>query len=292
MFNKQLILDKYRHEAEICLHGIDPDLPKEKKAQIINREIQDLRVANVSGIANSNSSDAKKLDDILITTYASYVIMLEFRNKVWPYDYMAFSRRIGEIWEPFCKIPFEFPVKELSIYTPPQFKKVQKALNNELSKYISGLEIDSSIKTKLFDYYQKVWTLVDSGNISLKLDLHFKQDNKYYNIDYKSGFSSNEKGNTNRLLMVASIYNSLPDDHNNLIFVRQSEEENNHYLQTLKSSPFWKVYCADATYEQIKHFTGYDLKAWMNKNMDWEQDISGEFHEYLKNRDLLKYLTW
>jgi hypothetical protein len=124
------------------------------------------------------------------------------------------------------------------------------------------------------------------------LDLHFKQGGQFYDVDYKSGFSSNEKGNTNRLLLVASIYNSLPDKHNNLIFVRQKEEENNHYLQTLKNSKYWDVYCADDAYEKIKEFTGFDLKNWMNTHMIWVDDISPDFRKYLKDNDLLKYLTW
>lgn len=33
--------------------------------------------------------------------------MIDFRNSIWSYDYMAFSRRIGEIWKPFCKLCFE-----------------------------------------------------------------------------------------------------------------------------------------------------------------------------------------
>lgn len=82
-------------------------------------------------------SNEQLLNEILLLTYASYVVMLEYRNKVWKYEYMAFARR--------------------------------------------------------------------------------------------SGFSSNEKGNTNRLLLVASIYNSLGEIEKTLLFVRQSEDENNHY---------------------------------------------------------------
>ena len=137
-----------------------------------------------------------------------------------------------------------------------------------------------------------MWLLIDSGNINLSLDLHFKQDGIYYDVDYKSGFGSNEKGNTNRLLQVASIYNAFFPNHKNLIFVRQPEEENNHYLQTLKNSPYWQVFCANEAYEAITHFTGFDLKKWMNDNMDWLNDVSASFKEYLIQNELVKYLTW
>jgi len=77
-----------------------------------------------------------------LITYVSYIVMLEYRNKVWPYDYMAFSRRIGELWEPFCKLPFEFPVNELSIYSPPNIEDVKETLKQEISKLIDNLKID------------------------------------------------------------------------------------------------------------------------------------------------------
>lgn len=206
---------------------------------------------------------------------------------------MSFSRRIGELWEPFCKLPFEYPLTELSIYTPPDIEDVKNTLKAEIGDLICNLNISESEKTKLLKYYQAIWALIDKGgNVSLTLDLHFEQLEEFYDVDYKSGFSSNEKGNTNRLLLVASIYKSLPDTHNNLIFVRQKEEENNHYLQTLKHSGMWDVYCADETYAKIAEFTGFDMRYWMENNMDWENDILPEFRVYLQSNDLIKYLTW
>ena len=131
-----------------------------------------------------------------------------------------------------------------------------------------------------------------SKNIKLGLDLHFEQNGIHYNCDFKSGFSSNEKGNTNRLLLVASIYNSLGEIEKNILFVRQTEDENNHYLKTLKNSLYWEVYCADDGYAAMKEFTGFDMRKWLNENADWENDISTELKQHLECNDLLKYLTW
>jgi|SRR6266571_6547213 len=50
--------------------------------------------------------------NILLVSHCTNVVMLECRNSVWPYDYMAFSRRIGELWEPFCNDCFEFPLRK------------------------------------------------------------------------------------------------------------------------------------------------------------------------------------
>ena len=76
--------------------------------------------------------------------------------------------------------------------------------------------------------------------------MHVKKNNKHYNIDFKSGFGSNEKGNTNRLLVVGSIYkNIIETSYENFIIVRTPENDNNHYLQTLKRSDVWEVFCSD-----------------------------------------------
>ncbi|MFC0643682.1 MULTISPECIES: hypothetical protein [Bacilli] len=290
---KNELLKKFREEADTYLEKTTSSTKdKKKQASYINKKVTELRNTYTDAILITDDSSAKKLDNILLTAYVSYIVMLEYRNKVWKYDYMAFSRRIGEMWEPFCKIPFSYPVKDLDIYDPPSFKSVQLALETEIKEYINTLEIGDNKKSELLEYYNRQSLLIGSGSISLDLDLHFTQNNIYYNVDYKSGFNSNEKGNTNRLLMVASIYKGLSTKNKTLLFVRQPEAENNHYLQTLKNSSLWEVYTSDDTYNKIHEFTGFDLKSWMTAHMNWAEDISPEFKEYLIENDLSKYLTW
>ena len=266
------------------------------KASEINEQIKAYRekkLALIKKQALAEKWDNKNLlNEILCMTYVSYVVMLEYRNKVWPYEYMAFARRIGELWEPFCRLAFEYSIKELHIITPPDFAQVQRNIRNKTTGYIDSLNISNDTKEELKQYYAIPWTMVDSGGIKLALDLHFEQSGIHYNCDFKSGFSSNEKGNTNRLLLVASIYNSLGKTEKTLLFVRQNEDENNHYLQTLKKSPYWKVYCANDCYSAIKSFTGFDIRAWLDNNVNWEHDISDELRTHLQKNDLLKYLTW
>lgn len=60
----------------------------------------------------------------------------------------------------------------------------------------------------------------------------------------------------------------------------------------LKNSSYWQVYCADDTYLKIKEFTGFDVRKWLDVNVDWGNDISYEFKAHLQKLDLLKYLTW
>lgn len=264
------------------------------QASAINQFINDIRDNSIRSLkAHSNElTQSELLDEILIITYASYIVMLDARNSVWPYEYMAFARRIGELWEPFCKLPFEYPIKKLTIISPPDFNKVQDTIKKDATNYIDSLKLDQETKDELKRHYAIPWTMVDSGGIKLGLDLHFEQDGIHYNCDFKSGFSSNEKGNTNRLLLVASIYNSIGEIEKTILFVRQPEDDNNHYLQTLKNSPYWDVYCANDGYAAMKRFTGFDMREWLDNNVDWENDISSELREHLEKNDLLRYLTW
>lgn len=107
-----------------------------------------------------------------------------------------------------------------------------------------------------------------------------------------SGFASNEKGNTNRLLLVATVYKNLQLNYENLLMVRQKEDANNQYFLRLKNSGLWNVTCYKETYKKIEFFTGFDLKNWIDKNIDWEKDLAPSTTEHLKNNNLLKYLEW
>lgn len=206
-------------------------------------------------------------------------------------EYMTFSRRIGELWEPFCKLPFFYPINELKIIDIPAFQEIQNKIQKDAITFIESLTLDEKTKKELKEKYEIPWTMVDSGGINLNLDLHFEQNKIHYNCDFKSGFSSNEKGNTNRLLLVASIFKSLGRNEKQIIFVRQHEKENNHYLQTLKNSKLWDIYCADECYNAIKKFSGFNIREWLDKNANWNCDISDSFKKHLEKNDLLKYLT-
>lgn len=240
----------------------------------------------------NNWAEKQLLESLLMTTYTSYIIMLEFRNIAWPYEYMAFSRRIGEIWEPFCKLCFEYPVAKINLFVPPLFSDVRKSMAEEIENYIDNLTITDDQKVELKKYYNKVWGLVTSGEIKLELDCHFEDGLNRYNIDFKSGFGSNEKGNTNRLLLVATIYKNLEQNYKCILLVRSAEDLNNHYFQTLKHSGIWEAYCGKETYAKIKDFTGYDLAGWIENNIRWKEDLANDFCTHLENNNLDQYLVW
>lgn len=216
--------------------------------------------------------------------------MIESRNSVRAYEYMDFSRRVGELWDPFCKLCFYYPINDISLFVPPLFSEVKRKLTSEIVEYIQNLTIADEEKTVLREYYDKVWSLVTSGEIQLELDLHFSDGEQNYVVDFKSGFGSNEKGNTNRLLLVATIYQNLDENYKCLLFVRA--EENNSYFNTLKKSGIWEAYCGNEAYEKIKAYSGYDLKLWTETNIDWANDFDTETITHFTDNNLLQYLLW
>lgn len=160
--------------------------PKRDKANEINKRIKEFRedeMATIKTVAKRESWDNQTLlNEILLLTYASYIVMLEYRNKVWKYDYMAFARRIGELWEPFCKLAFYFPIKKLTLIDPPDFNEVQTRFKNDAVEYIESLALSAEIKAELKRHYDIPWTMVDSGGIKLGLDLHFEQKIQFTTI--------------------------------------------------------------------------------------------------------------
>jgi len=293
------LLKYFRHRAYESLEEIRRTYGTtqfKKLASLINKAVIETR----NGLLKTLIQKAKKeewtnyeiLKCVLMVTYTSYIVMLEYRNEVWPYDYMTFSRRIGELWEPFCKLCFDYPSRDVKLFVPPLFSDVKKRFKNEIEDYIDQLNITDEQKKELKRYYNKVWNLVAVGAIKLELDLHFELNDEKIVVDFKSGFGSNEKGNTNRLLLVASIYKNLEENYKCVIFVRSEEDKNNSYFKVLKNSGVWEAYCGDEAYEKIKEYSGFDLKNWVGNNINWQADFKKETIQYFRENNLDQYLTW
>ena len=300
LIDKSYLLEYFRQRAEEMQETIKISYGQnqyKERASEINKLLKEIRESIVEYVGEKskaeNWSRAETIDSVLMSTYTSYVVMIDFRNKMWPYDYMTFSRRIGELWEPFCALAWEHPVNtEISFTLPPLFSDVKKKLKSEIHDFTSSLNTSKIEKEVLASYYEKVWTLVTSGEIKLELDLHFTDGKTNFNVDFKSGFSSNEKGNTNRLLLVASIYKIIDDSHKCEIYVRAEEESNNHYLQTLKNSGLWSVYCGAEGYERMEEHTGFGMKKWIKRNISWEDDFDPKTIIHLQKNNLGAYLKW
>lgn len=293
LLEKSTLLNKVRSELNSSVESINlENITKQNKTKKLNKIVKEYKDNLLSEELSTNNTNDIRLKNILLINYTMFVFGLESRNKLWNYDYMAFSRRIGELWEPFCKLAFEYPVTDLRHIEPKKFIDIKNEMINGYTSFIGGLNINNEDKTNLKEYIDNVWGFVDSGAVNLSLDMHIEYNNMKINVDFKSGFNSNEKGNTNRLLTVGSIYDKIYSNNKNIILVRAEEDENNHYLRTLSNSSIWEVYCGENTYNKIAEFTGFDLKTWINENIIWESDLDEVFYQYLIDNDLEKYLRW
>lgn len=291
------LLSYFRDRASEALTVIKSkfaETQSDKRARAINESLNQTKSALITTILQQAEKEKwnnkEKLECILMVTYCNIVVMIESRNSVRPYEYMDFSRRVGELWDPFCKLCFYYPINDISLFIPPLFSEVKKKMTDEIADYINSLTITAEEKQQLKIYYDKVWSLVSSGEIQLELDLHFLHNDQKYVVDFKSGFGSNEKGNTNRLLLVATIYQNLDENYKCLLFVRA--EENNSYFNTLKNSGIWEAYCGNEAYEKIKTHSGYDLKLWTDTNIYWANDFNNETITHFTDKNLLQYLLW
>ena len=210
---KAQLLDYYRNRAVELIAEVKQiygDAEYKSRAAAVNLGLIEVKDNLIKTLEQKAKKENWKQEDtlagILMITYTNYIVMMESRNDVWPYEYMAFSRRIGELWEPFCQLCWEYSANpNINYFVPPLFKDVKEKLSKEIDDFIEKLKISKKEKDELRRYYQKAWTLVTSGEIKLELDLHFEENKKKYVVDFKSGFSSNEKGNTNQY----SIHHSL-----------------------------------------------------------------------------------
>ncbi|KAA6332422.1 hypothetical protein EZS27_019071 [termite gut metagenome] len=294
---KSELLSYFRDRASEFLTEIKgkfSETQADKRARAINEKLNqtknNLTTTLLQQADREHWTNTEKLEALLMITYCHNVVMIESRNSVRPYEYMDFSRRIGELWDPFCKLCFYYPVNDVSLFVPPLFSEVKAELTNEIIAYIDNLTITDREKQELKSYYEKVWSLVTSGEIQLELDLHFICQGQKYVVDFKSGFGSNEKGNTNRLLLVATIYQNIDENYKCLLFVRS--EENNSYFNTLKNSGIWEACCGNEAYQKIQDYAGYDLKQWIEANINWEDDFNTETVNHLNENNLLQYLRW
>src|SRR6266498_139996 len=248
-----------------------------------------LRTDLTTTAAKEKWAAERLLDCQLRLFYCSLVVNLESRNQVVAYDYMDFSRRIGEVWEDFCKVCWDAPANAaLKRLKPPSSATVRTKLLEEFSALAAAGRATNS--KEIVEKYQQAIDLL--GNINLTEDEYCGVGAKKFVIDFKSGFGSNEKGNTERLLTVAKIYGLLPESHECVLVVRAAEDEGNNYLQRLKNSGLWRVYCGPAAYDFIKKLTGFDLASWIGKNVAFHEDMETAAYQHLKQQGLTKYIVW
>lgn len=224
---------------------------------------------------------------LLVLQYCASVVSLEYRHMVWPYEYMAFSRRVGELWERFCKACWDNPSRpHVERIPPPNFDQIKNEIYNRIEVNTQGTMQREQILEDVNHLLQLV------GDINMKEDEVFTVDGVPHVIDFKSGFGSNEKGNTLRLLAVGRAYRLW--DPNTALYLLVRQEDNNNYLNVIRRNGLWVVCCAADAYAKIDELTGAQTSEMREGIFDFENDLSAQFMSDIGSHlaDLRAYLRW
>lgn len=258
----------------------------QEKAKAVNAIIGEASAAlraRVSAITDAT----ERQNSLIVLQYCLSVVSLEYRHRVWPYEYMAFSRRVGELWERLCAVCWDAPSRPLlTNIEVPAFSKVTRDIKRRI---LTAANVSPSLKS----IEEDVDLLVDLvGTINMKEDQVFAIDGVPHIVDFKSGFGSNEKGNTLRLLGVARAYKLW--DHQSQLFLLVRQEKNNNYLNVLRRSELWEVCAGEEAYKKIDELTGADFTTLRNEIIDFDKDLSkkmlADIDAHLAS--LRDYLKW
>lgn len=259
--------------------------PHQNQAKAVNKAISEHRNELVSKIPSALTTDERQ-QILIVLQYCISVVSLEYRHAVWPYEYMALSRRVGELWERFCCSAWDIPSRpNLERITPPSFEVVLNNINQNLLGAAS--QEGKEAVGRIFDDLRDI-----IGEINMVEDEVFTLDNTPHVIDFKSGFGSNEKGNMLRLRTVGKAYRLWNPETKLLFLVRQ--EQNNNYLKVIKREGLWDVHCGRDAYAQIDAITGSNMNLIRDEVVDFEADLSNGFWGDLNSHlsDLSGYLRW
>lgn len=222
----------------------------------------------------------------VLLRYCHAVISLEYRHKVWPYNLIDFSRRVGELWEDMCCLAWEHSTLDdvEVVDSAPRFSDVR-------AKFLSDLwdmAHDHPEVERIVDHVDAFTERMD--DISMESDKVFLKGGIPHVIDFKFSFKSNEKGNRNRLSEVAWAYGKW--DMRSVMLIAVCQTENNAYLDTLEGG--WEVVTGRETYERIGELTGVDLCSLLDETVAFRSDLSKEFVDYIDNHvdSMASYLDW
>lgn len=283
---KNEILENFHRDLSPAVNEImGLQIEHQKKAQAINSIAGQIRNAWINWIASLPISD--RTNASLVLQYCYSVASLEYRNRVWPYEYMAFSRRVGELWEGFCSAAWNFPNRpNVQRFNHPNFDDVRRTLRTRLNENIGGHARKAELQADIDILFDIV------GDINMREDEVFEVDGIPHVIDFKSGFGSNEKGNMLRLQTVGRAYKLWNLNTRLLLLVRQSA--NNNYLRVLENAGLWEVHTSDNAYNRISELTGADIQQVRRNIINWDRDLSRDFITHLSRQttDLRAYLEW
>lgn len=284
--DKEIILNQLHVNLEPEVRKISQqNISHQNKAKLVNKCVSQQR--NILMDSLKKYAPHERGTAALVVQYCCTVASLEYRHFVWPYEYMAFSRRIGELWEAFCKTAWEYPVDpSVCRIDAPIFSNIREMLRNRLESNLTNHQNNAEI----MDDIEILFDII--GEINMNEDEVFNKAGTPHVIDFKSGFGSNEKGNTLRLITVGRAYKIWNPNTRLMLLVRQ--EENNNYLKVLQRSEIWEVYTGVNAYRMVEEMTGSLVREVRSNVIDWQADLSPQFYAHLQSQpgNLISYLHW
>lgn len=189
------------------------------------------------------------------------------------------------MWEKFAYLCLTNPnseIKEISSTAKDMFlRKVRQSIDNVVLRP-NGKEL------KQFKAF--VGSLIEG--INLKLDFVGQRGSQVVGIDFKSGFGSNEKGNTSRILQVGTAFSFAEIDIKLYLLVRQ--DQNNSYLSKISESREWDVRTGRSAYKLLEELSGQNLLSFLEDEVDFISDMSPMVVKMLRDNvtGIEKYTNW
>lgn len=321
LLNKIEILDFMRKSVAPSLSAIKKkNIRNQEKTKEMNQILDVLKNSlfeEIDMYYNNEVHYPNKTAAAFLVYYCWVIVSLECRNTLWNYESMDLSRRSGELWESLLKQCWSYPVfNTVKRFIAPDFMDVAEGIKSAFNNKLHNKQIEANIVREISTEYSTMWSIL-GDSINLNSDELFETtynehgnlevSDKKYIIDFKGSYGSNEKGNKERLLTVARIYNLLnkynltDKEFNCILAVRTVEAGGHNYLRQLESSKLWSVLRGNEVYEMIFEFTGFDILSFVKeKDLQIMKDLNEETAEYMKSKITSKqnktfadhYLTW
>lgn len=327
LLNKQELLTYMRNKASKTLDQLlgNSKLKKQDKTKEMNEILEDIRDSLFAKL-NATCKNDEKYPGLTAGAFMIYycwiIVSLEYRNYLWNYESMDLSRRSGELWESLLKQCWTYPVnKTIRRFEAPNFVNVAEQIKNAFKQKLIDKNIEKEVLQEIFTDYSKIWSLLgDSVNLSSDelFETTFKElteenineaeyEDKKYIIDFKGSYGSNEKGNKERLLTVARVYDLLnyykltDKPYKCILAVRTVEDKGHNYLRQLEKSGLWTVKRGKEVYEMVHTYTGFDVLSFIKeKELSIIDDLDETTAKYMKSKITSRqgktfadhYLTW
>ena len=211
----------------------------------------------------------------VVVSYCHAVASIECRHRVWPYNLLDFSRRIGELWQATCLVAWTYATAPdmVNVADPPAFPDVRRRMLSDLwDLFHDHPNVEAGV-----DMVDAFTARMDG--ISMISDKLFHKADVPNVIDFKFAFKSNEKGNKNRVGELGWAYRQWNRDTRLCLVVCHTE--NNNYLRQLKDEGVWDVVTGRDAYALIGRHTGFDLLGLLDSCVDFRADLDVEFVKYI-----------